>query len=1091
MKIRVFSFVAAFLLIAAGSAYSAEFLFNTGFESGSFAPWQMSWWTNQAGAQIQTNPLFIHQGSYGLYEYTDTLSGLSFSATYQERPAQPGQIATASAWIITTGTWAAGSKACVRIEFRNDTNPDPYSPSLASYNSNGVTTANSGWVFDTLTTPPAPAGTTLIRFRCFLVRPSGSGQSQAAFDDCSLTLSDPAQTPVSDISPAALGIKKSEVTKSFKIKNTGTGTLNWSTLETESWITNISPSSGSLASGIETTVTVTVSRTGLTDESYKGLIDVSSNGGNQEVVVYMDMPVYAVPSQPSIAYRDGYRLMLRKRLPNGTLDTVRPYTIKGTAWSPSGIGSAGDVTTRRNEFGNWYAADIQLMKEAGINTVYTFIDMWTDSRGIEVLDNLYKNGIMAVITADEDGSDNTTVIAQVVNAYKNHPAILMWALGNEWNLWRPDRPFYYAHYSTLTAAANAMQANTLQIKSLDTNHPVASILGEINYPTQGDVNNIVNNICTAVDVWGANIYRGPEFYGLFTEWNSMSAKPLFLSEFGTDVFHATGWWPVIGYEDQPMQADFDHSLWLDLVQELSANDPAKVCLGGTVFEWNDEWWKTSTGDPNVHELDGYYTDWNPAAHPDSFANEEWFGIVDINRKIRESYNTFKEDFNNPMLDPIGKKTVYEGLPLQFTVTAFDPDSDPLALTASGLPSGATFNASAGTFSWTPNYTQAVTYFVHFEVTDGTLKDFEDVEIKVENVLVFGTIYTKPGAVLIPLEGATISVKNIYRTTTYASAVTDANGKFYVVATLPDNNYIIEIAKESYSLLWGITVLRNNQALPLAMTLYPPLFASMPDTVSVDENTPLSITISATDQNNDKLSFSATNLPEGATLTNNNNNTANFSWTPDNTQAGAHSVNFEVTDSLLSSDKLLVIDVKNVNNPPEISLIPDYSVYEGKAMQFTITAQDPDAGDTLTFSSDNLPQGSALNSSTGEFSWTPGFNQQGIYAITFKVSDGNGGEDSAPASITVINSSLYGSVFDGFTKLPIPNTTVTVIQRKKTIIVTTTTDNSGNYCIPQNLPTGSYDIHASAAGYSAKTVKVGLIQGNTIRSDIYLKRIRHK
>ena len=134
------------------------------------------------------------------------------------------------------------------------------------------------------------------------------------------------------------------------------------------------------------------------------------------------------------------------------------------------------------------------------NTVYIFLDFGTTpgliTRARTVLDYCYQNGIMVVMTVDEDGSDNTANITSAVNAFKNHPAILMWALGNEWNLWRPDRPLYYAHYSTLSAAAAEMQANALQVKSLDANHPVASILGEINYPTQADVTNIVNNICS-------------------------------------------------------------------------------------------------------------------------------------------------------------------------------------------------------------------------------------------------------------------------------------------------------------------------------------------------------------------------------------------------------------------------------------------------------------------------------------------------------------------------------------------------------------------------------------------------------------------
>jgi VCBS repeat-containing protein len=64
----------------------------------------------------------------------------------------------------------------------------------------------------------------------------------------------------------------------------------------------------------------------------------------------------------------------------------------------------------------------------------------------------------------------------------------------------------------------------------------------------------------------------------------------------------------------------------------------------------------------------------------------------------------------------GSFTVNEGATLSFNVTATDPDQgDVLTLTASGLPAGATF--SGGTFSWTPNFTQAGTYTVTFQVED--------------------------------------------------------------------------------------------------------------------------------------------------------------------------------------------------------------------------------------------------------------------------------------------------------------------------------------------------------------------------------------
>ena len=85
----------------------------------------------------------------------------------------------------------------------------------------------------------------------------------------------------------------------------------------------------------------------------------------------------------------------------------------------------------------------------------------------------------------------------------------------------------------------------------------------------------------------------------------------------------------------------------------------------------------------------------------------------------------------PVFDPIGSKTVNEGQLLQFTVSATDPDSDPLTYSAVLLPSGANFNPTTRTFSWTPIKKQAGTYAnVAFSASDGISVDTEDITITV-------------------------------------------------------------------------------------------------------------------------------------------------------------------------------------------------------------------------------------------------------------------------------------------------------------------------------------------------------------------------
>lgn len=73
----------------------------------------------------------------------------------------------------------------------------------------------------------------------------------------------------------------------------------------------------------------------------------------------------------------------------------------------------------------------------------------------------------------------------------------------------------------------------------------------------------------------------------------------------------------------------------------------------------------------------------------------------------------------PVVAPISAINATLNSSVSFTVVASDPDGDALTLQASGLPSGANFNASTGAFSW-PSASPAGTYTVSFTASDGTL-----------------------------------------------------------------------------------------------------------------------------------------------------------------------------------------------------------------------------------------------------------------------------------------------------------------------------------------------------------------------------------
>jgi Interleukin-like EMT inducer/Glycosyl hydrolases family 2, TIM barrel domain/IPT/TIG domain len=375
--------------------------------------------------------------------------------------------------------------------------------------------------------------------------------------------------------------------------------------------------------------------------SRPGCADVQTNN-------FIVLPVDSSGPGPSEVVVMGRRLVVRKRNANGTLAAAETYIMTGMNWSPASRGTntnpfdPNNANVRRPEFAIWGATDIPLMKSMNVNTVRLYIDPGFNNAGRGVLDQLYSNGIMVILTVDDAINDEAR-LEQAVSFYKNHPAILMWMLGSEWNI---NHYFNPNKFPSVIEAARATEHAAQRIKSLDANHPVATSYGEIDINAGGlrlaDTANYVNSVCPSVDVWSLNIYRGNTFGNLFSQWASMTGKPMFLGEFGTDAFRSTTTTnPPQGGVDEAMQAEWDISLWNHILANLSAKDASRAALGGLVFEFNDEFWKVPP--PASQQPDGFFL---PNGHPDNFANEEYFGVVTIDRAPRQAYNALATAFEN-------------------------------------------------------------------------------------------------------------------------------------------------------------------------------------------------------------------------------------------------------------------------------------------------------------------------------------------------------------------------------------------------------------------------------------------------------------
>ena len=95
--------------------------------------------------------------------------------------------------------------------------------------------------------------------------------------------------PLLEVNPISLDFGTTTSQSSFEIQNAGETTLNWNISDNQDWL-NIYPTGGSTNPSGTTTINVSVDRTGLSFGSYNGIINITSNGGNETVSVSMNVP---------------------------------------------------------------------------------------------------------------------------------------------------------------------------------------------------------------------------------------------------------------------------------------------------------------------------------------------------------------------------------------------------------------------------------------------------------------------------------------------------------------------------------------------------------------------------------------------------------------------------------------------------------------------------------------------------------------------------------------------------------------------------------------------------------------------------------
>lgn len=365
----------------------------------------------------------------------------------------------------------------------------------------------------------------------------------------------------------------------------------------------------------------------------------------------------------------------------------------------------------------------------------------------------------------------------------------------------------------------------------------------------------------------------------------------------------------------------------------------------------------------------------------------------------------------PIINDVPLQQATEGQPLNFQVSAVDPDVPVQTLTfslaAGSTPAGAVITPQ-GAFSWTPSEAQGpgeVT--VQVLVTDSTgLTDTKTIRIRVAEVNQAPQL-TAVGNKSVN-EAAALS---------FTATASDAD--------LPANRLTFSLgpgaptgaAITSQGLFtWTPTAAQSGQTFPISIRVtdeggltasetiavtvndvnQPPVLAAIGPKVIV-EGTPLSFTVSGSDADlpaNTLVYSMDSGAPAGATF---DPTTRQFRWTPTEAQGPAdYTITIRVSDGQGGIDsETFNVSTVEAQLPPVILPFGDlFTIREGETLQFNVSATDTDVptNQLLLNLVSGAPAGATLTGTgaTNFFEFTPGELQGGgTYNLVVRATDSTG------------------------------------------------------------------------------------------------------
>lgn len=220
----------------------------------------------------------------------------------------------------------------------------------------------------------------------------------------------------------------------------------------------------------------------------------------------------------------------------------------------------------------------------GANSVRT----WGVGEAIATLDEAHERGLTVLfglwVGCERQGfdyDDSKAVQAQlerfteVVKEYKDHPAILMWGIGNETDLFYEDFKVW-----------NAIEDIAKMIKEVDPNHPTMTVTAGLDVAEV----QLIKERAPSIDVYGINTYGG--LIGIDKEMRAYGwEKPYVITEWGPNghwEVQKTAWNTPIEQTSTEKAADYERRYKLGIARDK------EMCIGSYVFLWGQKQETTPT-----------------------------------------------------------------------------------------------------------------------------------------------------------------------------------------------------------------------------------------------------------------------------------------------------------------------------------------------------------------------------------------------------------------------------------------------------------------------------------------------------------------